>query len=820
MPTLSELNVKIGANIAGLQRGLRQAERSLMRSSRNLGRVGDLINKNISAPFLAASGYGVKLAFDLQQNFSKIENLVGVTGDRLDMMKESVKSISNEVGQGQVKLSQALFTVTSAGLRGAEAVDVLRASAKASSIGLGETEEVARATTAVIQAYGKENITAARAVNVLTSIVREGNVEASSLAPTLGKIIGTASLMGISFEEVGANIATFTRLGVSAEQAVDGLQAIMTSMLKPSKEAEKILSDFGLSAEALRKSIKENGLAQTLIFLTEKFKGNEASLAKVVGEVQSFRTIMGTAGVQGEEYIRILDGIENQTSDVDEAFKNVSRESSQKFKVALEQLKNSAVDLGVEMLPTVNRLIDSVGKFTRKLQDLDPETKTMLVNFGKIAVIGGGSLMVLSKMASGLGAIAMVGRSAIKILGGIRVALAGLGVSNPFLIMATTVGLLVSKLPALKRQIDEVGEAAARAAVSGGASPLITDTKIQKKSLPGKVGAGALGDFGGKDSDAHKFVSGIGVVANKTEKDIDSLVNSMEDLFNSTAKSNKETSKMADLFKQLQKDLFDAEQKSLVFMDTFQVGSEKMDIYQKAISELIEMGMSPYHIVVQNLKAAMDQLAQSTTAQIEPLALFREATEAAKNKIFETNEEVVRSNDNIQAWVTKSQEGGTELAGVGDVMNSALADVSGNLINAATSGEDAFDSLRRAAIDSAKALIRVGLAALLESVFTTIPFPASLLVAGGAIAAGAALTALLPKAAKGAVVSGPTAIMVGDNPNASVDPEVISPLSKLKQLISGEGQTINITGHLVGRADQLIGVIDTGYSTRRGLRGF
>jgi len=154
------------------------------------------------------------------------------------------------------------------------------------------------------------------------------------------------------------------------------------------------------------------------------------------------------------------------------------------------------------------------------------------------------------------------------------------------------------------------------------------------------------------------------------------------------------------------------------------------------------------------------------------------------------------------------------------VMNSALADVSGNLINAATSGEDAFDSLRRAAIDSAKALIRVGLAALLESVFQTIPFPASLLVAGGAIAAGAALTSLLPKAAKGAVVSGPTALMVGDNPNASVDPEVISPLSKLKQLIGDGGQKIQITGHLVGRADQLIGVIDTGYATRRGLRGF
>lgn len=813
MPTLSELNVKIGANVAGLQRGLRTAERSLMRSSRNLGRVGDLINKNISAPFLAASGYGVKLAFDLQKNFSKIENLVGITGDRLNSMKDAVKEVSNEVGVGQVQLSQALFTVTSAGLRGAEAVDVLRASAKASTIGLGETEEVARATTAVIQAYGKENITAARAVNVLTSIVREGNVEASSLAPTLGKILGTASQMGISFEELGANIATFTRLGVSADQAVDGLQAVMTSMLKPSKEAEGILKSYGLSAEALRKSIRENGLAQTLIFLTEKFKGNESELAKVVGEVQSFRTIMGTAGVQGQEYIKVLDGIQNKTSDVNEAFKNVSRESFQKFKVALEQLKNSAIDLGTEMLPTVNKIIDATTKFTRKLQEMDPETKTMLINFGKVAVIGGGVITVLSKLAAGISTIVMVSRSAIKALGGLELSAKGLGLANPFLIWAGTLTLLLSKLPALKRNIDEIGESAARAAVSGGASPLVTNVKVQRGTVPGS----ALPSF---DKGSDQFLANMGNGATKTKTEIEELIDSLNALGDVTEKQNKKGKEMSDIFKQLQTDLQNAEQKSLVFTDTFQVGSEKSELFQKAISELIEMGVSPYHMVIQNLKGAMDQLAQSTTAQIEPLQTFREATEAAKNTIFDTSAEVLRSNENIDKWVQKSREGGDDLGKVGDVMNSALADVSGNLINAATSGEDAFDSLRRAAIDSAKALIRVGLAALLESVFQTIPFPASLLVAGGAIAAGAALTSLLPKAAKGAVVSGPTALMVGDNPNASVDPEVISPLSKLKQLIGEGGKTIQVTGQLIGRGDQLIGVIDSAYTTRSGLRGY
>lgn len=47
----------------------------------------------------------------------------------------------------------------------------------------------------------------------------------------------------------------------------------------------------------------------------------------------------------------------------------------------------------------------------------------------------------------------------------------------------------------------------------------------------------------------------------------------------------------------------------------------------------------------------------------------------------------------------------------------------------------------------------------------------------------------VPKLAKGGLATAPTLAMVGDNPNASSDPEVISPLSKLKGMIAETQQT-------------------------------
>ena len=400
--SIGTIKVRVGADIRELRRGLFQATRSLDRFSRSTGSLAGQINNNISIPFALASAAGVKLATEVGANFTKIETLVGITGETLNQFKDDVKALSGEVGRSQQELSAALFTVTSAGLRGAEAMDVLRSAAQASVIGLGDTQEIARAVTGVMQSYGTEMYSSTRATEILTATIREGNLEASALAPVLGRITGTAAQMGISLEQVASSISTFTRLGVSAEESVTALRGVMNNFLAPSEGVKKQLESMGLSVQDLQDKIRKDGLAQTLIDLIQQYEGNLEGLGKLIPNVRALGAVLGTAGSQADSYKQILDNINNSTGILSENFEKAANSDAQNFRQAIVDLQNAGIELGAAMLPVAQDIAAAISAVAKAFSDLDPETKKAITNVGLAAVAFGGSLKAVSMFSAGL----------------------------------------------------------------------------------------------------------------------------------------------------------------------------------------------------------------------------------------------------------------------------------------------------------------------------------------------------------------------------------------------------------------------------------
>ena len=306
-----------------------------------------------AAALAAAAAAAVKMASDFEAGLTKIITLVGISRETVDAWGDALLELGPKIGRGPRELAEALFVVTSAGQRGAEALEIVEQAGKAAALGLGETKDVARAVTAALNAYGEETLSASRATDILTAIVREGNLEASSLAPTLGRVIGIAAQLGVSFEEVGANIATFTRLGVDSAEAVTALRGVLNSLLAPGEDAKKLFVEFGLSAEGLRKQLSEEGLQAVLATLVEKFGDNTEALKVIIPNVRAMGNVLGTAGVQGEQYAAVLESIKGSTGIVDTEFEKLANTlsfQSDQFKAAGEA---ALIAFGETMLPAI-----------------------------------------------------------------------------------------------------------------------------------------------------------------------------------------------------------------------------------------------------------------------------------------------------------------------------------------------------------------------------------------------------------------------------------------------------------------------------------
>ena len=296
----------------------------------------------------------VRDAANYQGSLSKIVGLVGVGREQVAKWGEQLKTLGPRVGKGLGELSDALFFVTSAGFRGSEALDVLEVSAKAASAGLGETKDIADLVTSAITVYGAETLSATAATDILVAGVREGKAEASEFAGALGRVIGPAKELGVTFDQVTGIVASLTRTGINAAESTTQLRAVLTGLGRPAKEAGDILKEVDLTFADIRKTVREDGLLAGLEQLRDVADElGQEKFARLFESTEAYNAIVNLTGESVDATRATMDALKDSTGSTDAAFAEAKKNANFLFKVLQTQLGVTLIELGTFILPPV-----------------------------------------------------------------------------------------------------------------------------------------------------------------------------------------------------------------------------------------------------------------------------------------------------------------------------------------------------------------------------------------------------------------------------------------------------------------------------------
>lgn len=472
----------------------------------------------------------------------------------------------------------------------------------------------------------------------------------------------------------------------------------------------------------------------------------------------------------------------------------------------MQQLKNSLGDLGeqigVILMPMVQQIVGWLQDFVAWLQQLSPETKTAIVAIG-------GLTAVIGPLSLGLGTV-------LKMLPLLKAGFAAM--LGPVGLVATAIAAVTTAIigfnAAKKQAFSDAADQLVEKWRDGDYTPeQLSELQSRKQARVSALKTGVYYDQKSNDYDPKKperirqskeEIAQLEIEIEAIRRLIEikkQAASAAESTITTTTEENSGTEKATGLIGELQDKISKLEEAKKSTFNTYEIHNLNLEL-EKLRAKLEELqNTGKRGSIIGNTSGLLQ--GKITPLQFDPNAINppAEIWDDAKASFLE----------NLNAYGRGIKD---DFIDFGNMLNSLVRDMAisfGEGLGNILSGDGTFDDLLASFGKSVgQFLVSLGKQLIMTSeIIQTIKEALSsiwatpwigVIVGAAAIAAGTALiNAFSRNAGKGVALAngglayGPTMALVGDNRGAGSDPEVIAPLSKLRQYGLGR-QSIEFIG--------------------------
>lgn len=444
---------------------------------------------------------------------------------------------------------------------------------------------------------------------------------------------------------------------------------------------------------------------------------------------------LGAGAVSVEQFNTVLKSFAEEGGFAAGAMERLSQTAAGQFSTALDNLKVAGASIGELLLPAVNNLLQLIIKLSQSFAALSPNTKGLILEMGLLVGAIGPLIIALPNLISGIKGV----KESFKLLNTTLL-------SNPIYLVAAAVAALGTAIVLFRQRTQDAA-------------------KTNKEFIDTLVGM-----------DKQAQINHIKEQIRELERE----------------RNEMKAAQRAEMAAQAAGALGDKFDKNIARGNT-QKYADQVKYLDERIAGLVT--------TVRDMSKEQEKVEEVTVQTTRAIVEETKAIEQAGNKTFwllvQLNQMSTPQIGGLLDMLEGVKVKFEEITDAVEETSYAMAESLGQAIGQAKSFKEAM-------LEAAKAIIVALLAQAKANVVANAAkgsapagpfFPAAMV---GLITAGmAAISSVqLPALAQGGLAYGATTALVGDNPNARIDPEVIAPLSKLQDMMGG--QRVEVFGRISG----------------------
>lgn len=329
---------------------------------------------------------GLSIAFRTLQGAVSLNFFKSATAQAVEFGTElaQLKSIASElntsqIGKGVMNFSsvlgnprenlEALYYAYSSGIRGTEDdflkfTDIVK---KTAVVNRASVIPMADAMTAAMNAYGLSVDHAGEVADTFYSIVKYGKASGEQLANSFGQVSPTAKTLGVSLDELGAAIASLTKIQPT-RVAITGLNNMLSKIMKPTKESRLALQRLGVDMSY--SAVQSKGFVNVLKEVREALNGNMEEIKNIFPDIRGQRAAMQLLGAGWEDFSAQLDNFANKKGAMQGAFDIFA--------------KDTAVQIGA-IPETIKKIVTEAGKMVTEIVTLGGALTPVIAAFNNMS---------------------------------------------------------------------------------------------------------------------------------------------------------------------------------------------------------------------------------------------------------------------------------------------------------------------------------------------------------------------------------------------------------------------------------------------------